>query len=248
MTILLLSPRYTFDSIALWKAAIDLNWDVERLQNWQVPERLQQQEIVLYGEPLFASLVTEKLGLQLIAPEPNWLTTLPYFYVQREIIFSTLEEARNYQKRAFIKPAIDKCFPAKVYDSGKQLPKLDVLEGSTPVLISELVSWEVEFRCFVCDRQVITMSPYWRDGKLAQTEDGSWQSSDVEIETVRSFCDRLLKDTSISISGSVVIDIGKITDQNWAVVEANSAWASGIYGCDPTLVLSVIRNACIKVI
>jgi hypothetical protein len=38
----ILTPRYTSDSIALWKSAIELEWDVERLQNWKVPTHLQQ--------------------------------------------------------------------------------------------------------------------------------------------------------------------------------------------------------------
>jgi hypothetical protein len=71
MPTLILPPRYTSDSIALWKAAIDLDWNVERLHEWQVPTDLQQQQNVVYGEPLFASFVAEKLSLKLINSSPN---------------------------------------------------------------------------------------------------------------------------------------------------------------------------------
>ena len=41
-----------------------------------------------------------------------------------------------------------------------------------------------------------------------------------------------------------VVDIGLIKDNGWAVIESNQAWASGIYGCDPYGVLTVIQNTC----
>lgn len=46
-----------------------------------------------------------------------------------------------------------------------------------------------------------------------------------------------------SIRQFVVLDIGTISGRGWAVVEANAAWGSGIYGCDPMEVLGVIRHA-----
>ena len=39
--ILILPPRYTPDSIALWKAATAAGWRVERLPDWRVPEWLE---------------------------------------------------------------------------------------------------------------------------------------------------------------------------------------------------------------
>jgi hypothetical protein len=43
-----------------------------------------------------------------------------------------------------------------------------------------------------------------------------------------------------------VIDIGKIVGRGWAVVEANPAWGSGIYGNDPDEVLNVLAKSCMK--
>jgi len=37
--------------------------------------------------------------------------------------------------------------------------------------------------------------------------------------------------------------VGHIKDRGWAVVEANAAWGSGLYGCDPVKVLEVLRCA-----
>ena len=246
MPVLILSPRYTPDSIALWRAAIQLGWDVERLQSWRVPTWLGDRDPVVYGEPIFGEAIAQALSLTLLEPSPEWLTQLPNIYLQRQIHSAMLADARVYARTAFIKPVRDKCFLAKVYQSPEELPTQDILPDSTPVLIAEPVVWEIEFRCFVRDRAVITSSPYSRYGNLAQSEDGIWQTSQQERQEAGEFCHTVVGDRSISLPDAVVIDVGKIVGKGWAVVEANSAWASGIYGCDPTLVLSVIRRACLS--
>ena len=73
MPTLILPPRYTTDSIALWETAIKSEWEVVRLQNWKIPEHLEIRDPVLYGEPLFVDLVAESLAIELIKPTPNWL-------------------------------------------------------------------------------------------------------------------------------------------------------------------------------
>jgi hypothetical protein len=46
------------------------------------------------------------------------------------------------------------------------------------------------------------------------------------------------------INRAVVIDTGYIEGRGWAVVEANPAWASGLYLCDATAALAVVAGAC----
>jgi hypothetical protein len=40
-----------------------------------------------------------------------------------------------------------------------------------------------------------------------------------------------------------VVDVGRVAGRGWAVVEANPAWGSGLYGCDAARVLPVLRGA-----
>ena len=246
MKTLILPPRYTQDSISLWGVANTNGWKVERLQSWRVPETLSDCDVAIYGEPFFAALVAQELHLSLLEPPFHWLSELPEIYRKRDILFTTLGEARKYASKAFIKPADDKCFPAQVYETGKKLPAYETLAESTPVLISEPVNWQIEFRCFVLDRKVRTLSPYWRNGELAQNASGEWYASESEITEALNFAEGLLSDSSVRVPPSVVIDIGIIEGRGWAVVEANPAWASGIYGCDPQEVLSVIARAFLK--
>ncbi|MFD7843425.1 hypothetical protein ACFV4K_10890 [Nocardia sp. NPDC059764] len=44
---------------------------------------------------------------------------------------------------------------------------------------------------------------------------------------------------------AVVVDIGLIEGRGWAVVEANSAYGAGVYGCDPRRVLDVLARGCV---
>lgn len=39
--ILVLTPRLTPDAQALWQAAVRMGWEIERLERWDVPERLR---------------------------------------------------------------------------------------------------------------------------------------------------------------------------------------------------------------
>ncbi|RYE86845.1 MAG: DUF4343 domain-containing protein [Myxococcales bacterium] len=244
MPTLLLSPRYTPDSIALWHAAIDAGWGVERLHGWRLPEGVAVDEPVFSDEPLLALMVAEGLGAHLLEPTLDWLTTLPARHLRRPVQFTTLERARSLPGPVFLKPADDKCFPARVYASGAELPALDALDPSTPTLASGPVSFEVEYRGFVADRKLHTMSPYVRGGDIARDAHGDWPAPPGEPDEARAYLDELLADPAVDVPAATVIDVGRIAGVGWAVVEANPAWGAGICGCDPHAVLPVLRRAC----
>lgn len=235
---LILSSRYTEDSQRLWKAAIQIGWRVERLYGWRVPEHLLQvTEPVLYIEALMAPMIAELFGLVLEEPPDDWLPQLPAAYRQRDVHLATLGAARALLP-AFVKPPNDKSFPAQVYTL-KTLP--DGFDDDTPVLIQEVVSWEKEFRCFILDRSLRTWSVYLRAGEL-QRELG-FRSTSEEGEALEQFVATLLADPAVALPRACVLDVGVINQRGWAVVELNSAWGAGIYGCDPVAVLEVIRAA-----
>ena len=207
---------------------------------------MSKGKLVLYGEPLFAAVVADQLHLALLEPPFQWTADLPPIYRRRDVEFGLLGAARQLRIPRFIKPADDKCFPAMVYVSGAELPSADVLPDSTAVLIAEPVKWEVEFRCFVMERRVLTHSVYLRNGELAQGEDGSWNASDSEMREALKFAQTVLGDPAISFPPAVVLDVGMISGRGWAVVETNAAWGSGIYGCNPAAVLQVVERACVS--
>ena len=102
-----------------------------------------------------------------------------------------------------MKPPNDKSFPAKVYQS-TELPAH--IPDEVPVLISEIVEWEKEFRCYILDRQLLTFSLYLRDGEL-QREQG-FQSSEAEDAELTSFVEAFLADSRVSLPKAAVVDVG----------------------------------------
>jgi ATP-grasp domain, R2K clade family 2 len=243
MPTLILTPRFTEDAQALWRAANRLGWNVERLRSWEVPEGLRQvPEPVLYLEALFGQTLAAQFGLQLLEPEIDWLPNLPAEYRQRRVSLTTLGACRELVEPAFIKPPNDKSFPAKVY-TGAELPH--GYDEDSPVLVAEVVEWETEFRCFILDRQLQTISIYLRSGELQR--DLEFAATDVELAAASSFVRTILADDRIQLPRAAVVDVGVIARRGWAVVEQNAAWGSGIYGCDPVRVLEVLRYAAVTI-
>jgi len=248
MPTLLLTPRYTDDSIAILTAAQYVGWTTRRLYGWRVPveDLVGEQEIVFYGEPLLAAVIADTLPIELIEPTLDWLPSLPQEYRKRDVRLTTLAVARRLANTAFIKPADEKSFAARVYASGADLPQSDTLPDATPTLVADPVDWRVEYRCFVLERKVVTSSPYWRDGALAQAEDGSWPALEDEQAAALAFAQSALADQRVSLPPAMALDVGIIQGRGWAVVEANAAWGSGLYGCDPVAILPVLQRACVR--
>ncbi len=193
---------------------------------------------MIYGEALFAPALAEQVGLVLWNPPEDWLVKLPHEYKLRNISITTLGEARARSEQAFIKPPNDKSFPAGIY-RGDELPT--EFEEGMSVLVSEVVHWEREFRCFVLDRRLETFSLYSRHGEL-QREQG-FESEPWEDAEAQDFVQEILSDPRVELPRATVIDVGTIQDKGWACVEQNAAWGAGIYGCDPSAVLRVLRQA-----
>jgi hypothetical protein len=134
MPTLILSPRYSDDSITLRRAAIALGWDVIRLASGRCPEDFEPEEPVLYGEPLFNTAVAEQLGLTVIQPPEGFLARLPRESIGRDVRMLTAAEARTLPGPVFLKPPNQKTFPAKVHPYGTALPEMS---EDDPVLASE---------------------------------------------------------------------------------------------------------------
>jgi hypothetical protein len=206
---LLLSSRQTDDAQKLWRACITGKWDVVRVHGWQVPE-MSSKDVAVYGEPLFAHHVAQTLGLQLLEPPIDWLPKLPHHWRSRDVQLATLAEARKTTTRSFIKPADEKCFDARVCSSGSDLPPPGPLPEDLPVLVQEVVEWTTEFRCFVLDCKVLTASPYWHNGQLAKSDDGSWSAGNDQLADALHFCESVLKDETVSLPDAIALDVGII--------------------------------------
>jgi len=239
---LILTPRFTEDAQALWRGAISLGWRVERLWSWRVPEQLLQvKEPVLHVDGLFGPTLAEQFGLRLPEPPMDWLPRLAMSHRKREISLTTLGAVRRLPGAAFVKPPNDKSFKASVYNP-TELPS--EYDDEMEVLVSEVVEWEKEFRCFVLDRECRATSVYLRNGELQRAL--GFAASHSELAEAREFLDTVLHDSAVELPRATVIDVGVIRGSGWAVIEQNCAWGSGIYGCDPAGVLQVLQHAAVS--
>ncbi|MEV0687621.1 ATP-grasp domain-containing protein [Nocardia sp. NPDC050378] len=198
-------------------AAIRAGWNVVRLTNWRVPE--DTVATAIYGETMFAEVIAAQLSITLLDAPDDWLPNLPKPLLQRQIQISTLGEARRHADPVFVKPADGrKGFAGAVYRNEIGLPSPQACPDDTLVFMAEPVEWRSEFRCFVKDGAVLTMSPYLRNGEPVRAENGSWPAAPSEVTAVQAFIEKLAAE--VPVPPSIVIDVGLIEGRGWAIVEA----------------------------
>ncbi|MEV0457386.1 ATP-grasp domain-containing protein [Catellatospora methionotrophica] len=242
---LVLPPRPDSTAHLLAESARRAGLVVEQLTGPVVPDRLRHAAGAhLYGGPVFAGAVADDLGLALLEPDDDWLVRLPHAFTHREIALTTLGEARWSRTPMFVKPPRDKNLPAAVYADGSRLPGVDSLPADTAVLVSDIVTFLVEYRLFVLDGIVHDGSRYAYHGRL----DPMPLDTCAHRAAVLAFAAELLDACAESLPSAVVVDVGLVSDpdraeEHWAVVEANMAWFSSSYAADPDRVLDVVRRA-----
>ncbi|MFC7243900.1 ATP-grasp domain-containing protein [Catellatospora aurea] len=113
-----------------------------------------------------------------------------------------------------------------------------------PVLVSDVVRFEVEFRLFVAAGRVLAASRYAVDGEL----DLAASVADPRCAEAAAFASTLFAAGMPELPSAVVVDVGLLAGAGaggpeWAVIEANAAWASGHYAADPDGALDVVLAA-----
>jgi hypothetical protein len=242
--LLVLPSRLNSTAVLLAESAARRGMAVEQLPASGVPDRLgTATNTHLYGGPVFADAVAPGLGVALLEPADDWLTRLPYAYTRRDITLTTLGDARWLRTPMFVKPPRDKTLAADVYADGSRLPD-DRHPADTAVLVSDVVTFLVEYRLFVLDGTVHAASRYARFGRL----DPAPLNADPHRDAVLGFGAVLLNSCADSLPSAVVVDVGLTSDpdrgdEHWAVVEANMAWFSMSYAADPNRVLDVVLRS-----
>lgn len=227
MPTLLLAPSPSPESIALRAAALVRGWSVVR-SGWRLPEDLDPTAVVIYGGELFSQLASQHLGLIVPAPPLSWLPDLPQPLRKRSIKLLSRSEAGEHPERAFFKPADDKWFAAGIYASGAALPGADEADLARPVYVADVVRFTVEYRVFLAHGVALTGSRYALDGAPAAPA------------PLPDGVAAMAEQAAAGLPDGAVVDIGEIAGAGLAVVEANPAQESAIYGAEPDAVLTVL--------
>ncbi len=208
-------PDAERDSLA---AAFSLHGGkVQRIGRFWDPPVFDPTTVRVYGPDSFCLVFQQKLGFELCSPNDDLLLRVPPEYLQRRVTQSKLTEAQALTYPAFIKPVIPKQFRGMVYQSFDSLQaECQGLAPETSVMISEIVNFTAEVRCFVLNGSVLDVAVY---------------EGEAEVSGAAQFARTLAQ--AVQLPRTVGVDLGRIADRGWGVVEFNAAWGAGLNGCDP---------------
>jgi len=215
-------------------------------RGWRMHALDEHPDVAVAGDRTFyggsdrAAQYAAQFELALLEPPLDLLARVPPDLRLREVRFCALGELVRLQGPLFVKPAdpIAKVFDAGVYRRIDDLLAKG-LDRGTPVLVSEPLEWASEFRCFLCEGEVVGWSPYLSFGRPVWKS----QSAGPLPQNLKLFCSRLIERMADALPPAFVVDVGVVEDGRWAVVEFNPAWCSGILGANIEGALTAIRRA-----
>lgn len=229
-TVLLIPQKSDEERNSVLKAWIDLGGKGQRVDRfWEKPEGLDTKKLAVYGNDTFALVVAQIFNLELISPDDSLIGRLDKKWTKRSIQQKSIRDLTVRDFPNFIKPATPKQFTGKVYKTINEFAQeTNGLSGSEQVLVSEIIKVEAEARAFVLNRDLLDVAIY--EGK-------------TDLDKGIAFLQDFLKDSTISLPKTFVIDIGYNTDFAWFIIEFNSSWGAGLNNCDPKKVIDAIIEA-----
>jgi len=200
---------------------------VRRLERFWQPPRLDASTTRVYGSDGFCLVLAEVLKLDLYSPADDLIFQVPPDWLKRSIGRSSLAAAEAISYPAFVKPLVPKQFRAGVYASVEDLnEECAGLSPETAILVSAVVDFAVEARFFALDGEVLA---------------GAFYAGAEDLKPAAVAASAIVQ--AVGGPRAVVVDVGLIPGQGWAIVEFNPVWGAGLNGCDPQEVLPAILHA-----
>lgn len=224
-----------------------MGWETLRLEGWQLPDwaETENPDVVIFATMPDATRISQQLSRTLLGCGADWLPNLPAKLLQRKIELTTLASALMMSEGCFIKSAITKHLPGKIWLADELRDAAQKHHPELLVLVAEPVKFLVEYRCFVAQRQIAAISLYRRYEQVFDDTANNMNETAQEVAAAHEFAESVIRSPDVDCPPAFVLDVGIVEGRDWAVVEANECWASGIYYCDPQKVLDVLRHACI---
>jgi hypothetical protein len=201
--------------------------EVFRLGRFWDPPALDVKRVRIHGGTSFVLVLQEKLGFELCTPADDLILSLPPEALKRRIQKQRLREAEHFEYPLFVKPFTPKLFAAHVYGNLAELRReCHGLGIDTAVFTSNAVPFVAEARTFILAGEVLDCAFYEGDGNVREAAAAAAHFSRSPI-----------------LPRAVVLDIGLIKDQGWAVIEVNAAWGAGLNGCQAERIWPCIAAA-----
>jgi hypothetical protein len=247
--VLIGGTRSDAESAALAEAAARAGGRAVMFDENPLPDADFPEDVAFCGGVDAAFPTAERLGVHLLGPTNDLLCRVPERHRLRAVRVGDRAEARRLSEPALVKPAdtMSKAFDAAVCLDGRDVRTRRSLPDEMPVLFSEVVEFECEWRAFVCDRRVAAPAPYVRENRLLRWSDGRFAGPIAsEADDARACCERLPADEAVALPPAFVADVGRIPGRGWAVVEFNPAWCSRLYSADSDGALAAVRRSCVR--
>lgn len=118
------------------------------------------------------------------------------------------------------------------------------VQPTSQVVLSEAATFTHEYRCFVAPglggAPTVVASCAYLIGDLTWD---AWEcAADAPDSTEAVAFAQMVVEDAAGPPG-YVLDVGRLVDGSWAVVEANASWSSNPYHCDPTGVVASVLAA-----
>lgn len=219
------------------------------------PERvvLQPREDLAWRVPLglAAALMVRGLPLRLSAPGGSWFASLPVEVLGRRVAAVTVAELADGQVPfpvEMVKLAAAKLstFAAtRTIDSDQAadvLNRAHLPPGSGLLVADRWLDCDSEYRVFCIGAQAVACSPYLVEGEawgpLLHTHRASFH------EDAACFAAEVLTGLPVDrVPPACVLDIARQPGGRLVVLEANTTWGAGLYGCDPEQALRAVLAA-----
>ena len=184
------------------------------------------------------------LAMNLCAPGQTWLSGLDSSLTGRRIETGTLNEMPSdvilYAKpaeakvRGLVSAKYTKQQIEEIYVAEK-VPDETILQWSPDIL-----DINHEHRFFIANQSIMAGSPYLVD-TVVYTEGMTSPFSDA----AKSFAMDVLQKIGDNQPPAYTLDVGRNEQTGeWLIIEANPAWSSGLYGCNPAGVIETLDVAC----
>jgi hypothetical protein len=191
-------------------------------------------------------------GPALAAPPAEWLCSLPVELTGRRLAVTTVEDLLAGRTPL---PRVRLVKLAEAKHRGLRATAVDGeghaaevvrrvgLPGSTRLLVADgWLDCASEYRTFCVGREVVGCSPYLVEGE-------SWSPGLVghrasfHAEACRWVEELLAGLADDDVPPACVLDVARLEDGRFALLEVNTSWGAGLYGCDPTGVLRAVLAA-----
>ncbi len=189
----------------------------------------------------------EGAARELSAPGPDWLPAVPVQLSGRVVTSCQAADLEGLPRTGvfWCKPAEAKIetFPGGWY-TAEQVAALALLPDSWVQWTPTRLDLSVEFRCYVLEGGVLTVSPYLL-GELTYYDMDEATLAAVPAADATEFARTVVDRLGAAQPGAYVLDVGfDLISDRWVVVEANPAWCSAWYGCAIDAVLATITASC----